>query len=62
MPVFATAHMLGSILAGLLVFFIGSGAGVQDFYQAAFIAVGAYAGARFMDTAADKLVTKTKET
>lgn len=58
---FVTSHMLGSALAGLLIFFMSTGAGVADFYQAGLIATAAYAGAKFLDAAADRLVTKIKE-
>jgi len=58
---FVAAHMLGSALAGTLIFFISAGAGVADFYQAGLIATAAYAGAKFLDAASDRLVTETKE-
>lgn len=58
---FVASHMLGSALSGLLIFFISTGAEVGDFYQAGLIATAAYAGAKFLDAAADKLVKKTKE-
>lgn len=58
---FIAAHMLGSVVAGLLIFFSLTGTGVGDFAIAAAISTAAYAGARFLDARADRLVTKPKE-
>ena len=60
LPLFVASHMLGSALSGLLMFFMSTGAGLGDFYQAGLIAIAAYAGATFLDAAAEKLVSKTK--
>lgn len=59
--VFVMAHMLGSILAGMLVFFACEGAELNDFVEAVSIGLAAYAGAKLMDRWSDKFVTKTTE-
>ena len=56
--VFVGAHMLGSWLAGLLLFFAGEAGDINDFVEAVSIALGSYAGARLMDRWADKFTDK----
>lgn len=59
LPVFVLAHMLGSILAGVLTFFVSEGADLADLAEAPAIALAAYAGAALMDKWAAKFVDKT---
>lgn len=59
MWVFVAAHMLGSVLAGLLTFFAAEGADVNDFAEAVVIGLAAYAGAKLMDRWSDKFVERT---
>lgn len=55
---YVAAHMLGSWVSGVLMFFVMEAADVADFSEAVGIALAAYAGARLMDRWADAFVTK----
>lgn len=55
---FVIAHMMGSMLAGLLMFFVSEGANLPDMAEAVAIALAAYAGAALMDKWAAKLIDK----
>lgn len=57
-PVFIGAHMLGSWLAGVLLFFGLEGAETADLVEAVAIGLGSYAGARLMDKWSDTFVSK----
>jgi hypothetical protein len=50
---FAVAHLSGALFVGMIAFMIAEAANIKDFYEAVFIAVLAYAGARAMDRMAD---------
>ena len=54
---FAVSHMLGSLLAGFLVFLIAEHLDRPDFEEAVFIAVAAFAGARLIDAAAMRMIS-----
>jgi amino acid transporter len=49
LPLFIAAHMLGSVLAGLLTFFVGESADIPDMAEAVSVALASYAGAALMD-------------
>lgn len=57
-PIFIGAHMLGSWLAGILLFFGLEGAETADLVEALAIGLGSYAGARLMDKWSDIFVSK----
>lgn len=57
--VFVLAHMLGSVLAGVLTFFATEGADVNDFAEAVAIGLAAYAGAKLMDRWSAKFVERS---
>ena len=56
--IFTLAHMFGSWVAGVLLFFALEEAGVADMAEAVSIGLGSYAGARLMDQWSDWLVKK----
>ena len=49
--VFVTWHMAGAVLMGSLIFFVIEATDLNDFVEAAAIALGAYGGARLFDRA-----------
>lgn len=49
LPVFVAAHVLGSWLAGVLIFFVGTAVKLDNFLVVGAIAIGSYAGAQLMD-------------
>ena len=55
---FVCAHMLGSLVAGVLVFFVTEQADAPDMIEAVSIALAAYAGAALMDKWAAKFADK----
>ena len=57
--VFVLAHMMGSLLAGFVTFFMAEGANLPDMAEAPAIALAAYAGAALMDKWAARFVDKT---
>lgn len=57
-PIFIGAHMLGSWLAGILLFFGLEGAETADLVEALAIGLGSYAGARLMDRWSEMFVNK----
>lgn len=59
LTVFVLAHMLGSIVAGVVTFFLSEGADLLDMAEAPAIALAAYAGAALMDKWAARFVEKT---
>lgn len=59
LTVFVLAHMLGSIVAGVVTFFLSEGADLPDMAEAPAIALAAYAGAALMDKWAARFVEKT---
>lgn len=58
--VFVLAHMMGSLLAGFVTFFMAEGANLPDMAEAPAIALAAYAGAALMDKWAARFVDKTQ--
>lgn len=46
---FVAAHVLGSWVAGVLLFFVGEAFDMHDFLEVGVIALGSYAGAQLMD-------------
>lgn len=58
---FAVSHMLGSLLAGFLMFLVAEILNRPDFEEAALIAVAAFAGARLIDAAAVRLITQVEK-
>lgn len=58
LTLFVVSHMLGSLVAGLLVFFICEGADINDFTEAVAIALAAYAGAKLIDRLSDKFTER----
>jgi hypothetical protein len=58
---FVLSRMIGSILSGVLTFFVLSGmGGVNDFFSVAIISIAAYAGVQLLDSAASGLATRVK--
>ena len=55
---FACAHMLGSLVAGVLVFLVCEQADAPDMVEAVSIALAAYAGAALMDKWAARFADK----
>lgn len=55
---YITAHMAGSLLAGLLAFLVGEQADLADMTEAVSIALAAYAGAALMDKWAARFTEK----
>ena len=55
---FVLAHMGGSLLAGVLTFWVSEAADIADMAEAVSIALAAYAGAALMDKWAAKFVEK----
>jgi len=55
---FASSHMLGSIVAGFVTFLFAEQSNMPDFPEAALIAISAHAGARLIDALASRLVAK----
>lgn len=56
--IFVAAHLMGSWLAGLLIFFAMEQADVADMTEAVSIGLGSYAGARLMDKWSEFLIRK----
>lgn len=56
--IFVAAHLMGSWLAGILVFFAMEQADIADMTEAVSIGLGSYAGARMMDKWSEFLVRK----
>ena len=50
---YMVAHFLGALFVGLLAFLFAEGVDMADFYEAIFIAVMSWGGARTMDRLAD---------
>lgn len=57
--IFVASHMLGSWLAGLLVFLVAEGIDWPDFFEVVAIALASYAGAQLMDRASAAFVNRT---
>lgn len=49
LPIFVASHVLGSWLAGVLMFFVGTAMDLHNFFVVGAIAIGSYAGAQLMD-------------
>lgn len=56
---FIGAHMVSSLLAGVLTFFIGERAALDGMTEAISVALAAYAGAAALDKMAAKFIDKT---
>lgn len=56
--IFVAAHLMGSWLAGILVFFAMEQADIADMTEAVSIGLGSYAGARLMDKWSEFLIRK----
>lgn len=57
--VFVAAHMVSSVLAGVMMFFIGERADLDGMTEAISIGLCAYAGAAALDKFAAKFIEKT---
>ena len=55
---FVAAHMLGSLVAGVLTFFISESSDIADMAEAVAIGLASYAGAALMDKWAAKFADK----
>lgn len=51
---FAAAHMLGSWLAGALMFLISEGQDVNDWLELGLVIVASFAGAKFIESISEK--------
>lgn len=62
---FVASHLLGSWLAGVLLFFAGEAFDLHDFFEVGLIALGSYAGAQLMDKWAqaftNRIVSETEK-
>ncbi|WP_395055178.1 hypothetical protein [Polaromonas sp.] len=57
---FASAHMLGSWLAGALAFITAEAQDMNDWSELGLIVVASFSGARFIEVLAEKYLIKTR--
>jgi hypothetical protein len=61
LPTFVAAHMLGSLLAGMIAFFGAEASDQHDLIEAIIIALFAYAGAKLVDLLASKVMKRIED-